>query len=167
MSNKVVEFFITPMEAHFEAVPKDGPRETIISDLEQYSPDDLMQAAEWLKRARQAQSTFPSPKECIKAIKAVVGGRRAQDVIRGSVITRENYGANAHAYAMAHGGRREEVSVPVIKRGTPMWDDWLAYFDFIEAKAIKQAMENRESWTVPAMFPRQFDPRFSVIANAA
>ena len=123
--NKVEEFFITPMEAHFEAVPKDGPRETILSDLADYSSDDLFEAAEWLKRARQAQSTFPSPKECIKAIKAVVGGRTDKQVASYSTITARNYAASAVAYCAGM------QKIPVIHFGEPQWDEWLAYWRWL------------------------------------
>ena len=158
--SKVEDYFITPMEAYFEAIPKDGPRETIISDLEQYASDDLMEAAEWLKRARQAQSTFPSPKECIKAIKAVVGGRRELPVIRGTVIDGTNYAANAHAYIVARGIRPGQEDVPVIRKGSEQWIEWTDYFHSLGVHWALELMDGRDTWTVPTEYPGQFDSRF-------
>jgi hypothetical protein len=164
MSNKVIDFFITPMEAHFEAVPKDGPRETIISDLEQYASDDLMQAAEWLKRARQAQSTFPSPKECIKAIKAVVGGRSNVATGGYGAITKETYGAAAAAFAK----NRFKEQAPVIAEGSAEWEEWTAYFEWLGmGRWIFAAMNDAKTWTVPSYFPRDFDGRFVMPARRA
>ncbi len=161
MSNKVEDFFITPLEAHFENVPTDGSRETILEDFEQYAPDDLTQAVELLKRTRQAQKTFPSPKECIKAIKAIVGGRRQTPVIRGSVIDAGNYAANAHAYIVDRGITKD---VPVIRKDSAQWHEWIDYFRWLGVHWILAELETRDSWTVPTEFPAQFDARFSPAA---
>jgi len=164
MSNKVEDFFITPLEAHFEAIPKDGPRDTILTDLEQYAPDDLMEAAEWLKRALQAQTTFPSPKECIKAIKAVVGGRSLVPTGGMNAITHQTYGAVAAAYAK----NQYRDRAPVIAEGSPEWDEWLAYFEWLGmGRWVFAAMSDKKQWTVPAYFPRDFDPRFVMPARKA
>lgn len=167
MSNKVEDFFITPLEAHFESQPTEGGRATILEDMEQYAPEDLSTAVEWLKRARQAQKTFPSPKECIKAIKAVVGGRRENVTIGGGEIGSKNYATNALAYIMAHGGKADVVSVPIINEGEPQWDEWLAYFQWLGAKWALDLMYDRKTWTVPTQFPSQFDPRFNFMRKAA
>lgn len=162
--NKVEEFFITPMEAHFEAVPKDGPRETILSDLADYTSDDLFEAAEWLKRARQAQSTFPSPKECIKAIKAVVGGR--SPVVTGGygAITKDTYGEAAVNFARA----RFRENAPMIAEGQPEWEEWIAYFEWLGMGSwIFAAMSDAKRWTVPSYFPHDFDARFVMPRKAA
>lgn len=166
MSDKVENFFITPLEAHFESEPTEGGRQTILEDMEQYAPDDLETAVEWLKRARQAQKTFPSPKECIKAIKAVVGGRREGVVIGGGEINAKNYARNALAYAVSHGGKQGEVTVPIINEGEPQWDEWLAYFRWLEAKWALDLMYDRKTWTAPTQFPSQFDKRFNFIGRA-
>lgn len=164
MSNKVEDFFITPMEAHFEAIPKDGPRATIIEDLDEYSPDDLMEAAEWLKRARQAQSTFPSPKECIKAIKAVVGGRSSVATGGYGAITKDTYGRAAEAYAK----NRFRDRAPVIVEDTPEWAEWQAYFEWLGmGRWIFAHMNDAKRWTVPSYFPHDFDPRFVAPARRA
>lgn len=163
MTDKVENFFITPLEAHFESQPTDGGRETILEDMEQYSPEDLTTAVEWLKRARQAQKTFPSPKECIKAIKAVVGGRSEKQVTGYSTITATNYAASAKAYCagMTH--------IPVIHHGEPQWDEWLAYWRWLGCMWVVHLVEGegRKSFTVPAHFPSQFDPRFNFMKAAA
>jgi hypothetical protein len=162
--NKVEEFFLTPMEAYFEAIPKDGPRETILTDLDQYAADDLMEAAEWLKRARQAQSTFPSPKECIKAIKAVVGGRSLTPTGGYGAITKDNYGAAASAFAR----NRFKEQAPVIAEGSPEWDEWLAYFEWLGMGSwVFAMMSDKKTWTVPSYFPHDFDPRFVMLKQAA
>lgn len=156
MTDKVETFFITPLEAHFESQPTEGGRETIIEDMEQYAPEDLTTAVEWLKRARQAQKTFPSPKECIKAIKAVVGGRNEKQVTGYSTITATNYAASAKAYCA---GMQQ---IPVIHFGEPQWDEWLAYWRWLGCLWVVHLVEGegRKSFTVPTQFPSQFDPRF-------
>ena len=159
MSQKVENFFITPLEAHFESQPTDGGRVTILDDMDAYSPEDLTTAVEWLKRARQAQKTFPSPKECIKAIKAVVGGRNEKQVTGYSTITATNYAASAKAYCA---GMQQ---IPVIHFGEPQWDEWLAYWRWLGCMWVVHLVEGegRKSFTVPTHFPRQFDPRFQFI----
>ena len=159
MSQKVENFFITPLEAHFESQPTDGGRVTILDDMDAYSPEDLTTAVEWLKRARQAQKTFPSPKECIKAIKAVVGGRNEKQVTGYSTITATNYAASAKAYCA---GMQQ---IPVIHFGEPQWDEWLAYWRWLGCMWVVHLVEGegRKSFTVPTHFPSQFDPRFQFI----
>jgi len=156
MSQKVENFFITPLEAHFESQPTDGGRVTILDDMDAYSPEDLTTAVEWLKRARQAQKTFPSPKECIKAIKAVVGGRTDKQVASYSTITARNYAASAVAYCAGM------QKIPVIHFGEPQWDEWLAYWRWLGCLWVVHLVEGegRKSFTVPTQFPSQFDPRF-------
>lgn len=164
MSSKVNNWFITPLEAHFEAQPTDGGRITILDDLEPYSTDELAAAVEWLKRGRQSVKTFPSPKECLKAIAAVAGkgGRAVAVAATGGRVTAENFAECAIAY---NAGRKD---VPVIEKGTSQWDEWLAYFDWLGNRWIPELMNNgRDKWTVPAHFPGDFDPRFrSIPANA-
>ena len=159
MTDKVETFFITPLEAHFESQPTEGGRETILEDMEAYSPEDLTTAVEWLKRARQAQKTFPSPKECIKAIKAVVGGRSDKPGVSYSTITSKTYAQSCIAYCA---GMKE---IPVIRKDEPQWDEWHAYWAWLGMRWIPEliAMEQRKVWTVPTNFPNQFDPRFQFI----
>lgn len=157
--SKVEDWFITPLEAHFESQPTDGARDTILTDMEPYSADDLNTAVEWLKRARQAQKTFPSPKECIKAIKAVVGGRSDPVVIKGSTITAENYAANAVAFCAG------KTDIPVIHHGQQQWDEWIAYYEWLKVHWVLAIVRERKSWTVPALFPSTFDPRFVYVAR--
>jgi hypothetical protein len=160
-NNKVEDFFITPLEAYFESQPTEGARDTILNDMEQYASDDLNTAVEWLKRARQSQKTFPSPKECIKAIKAVVGGRTEKGVASYSVITAETYATAAVAFCA---GMKE---VPVIKEGDPQWDEWHAYWEWLGATWVLDLVRDRKSWTVPTQFPSQFDHRFTFLKQAA
>lgn len=167
MSQKVENFFITPLEAHFESQPTEGGRETILEDMDAYSPEDLTTAVEWLKRARQAQKTFPSPKECIKAIKAVVGGRNEKGAVASySTITAETYARCAVAYCKSHG---MTDNVPVIHQGEPQWDEWLAYWRWLGCMWVVHLVEGegRKSFTVPTHFPSQFDPRFNFMKAAA
>ena len=156
MSQKVENFFITPLEAHFESQPTDGGRATILDDMDAYSPEDLTTAVEWLKRARQAQKTFPSPKECIKAIKAVVGGRSDKQETGYSTITAQNYAASSKAYTAGM------QTIPIIHEGEPQWDEWLAYWRWLGCMWVVQMVEGegRKEFTVPTYFPGQFDPRF-------
>lgn len=159
MSDKVENFFITPLEAHFESQPTEGGRETILEDMEQYSPEDLTTAVEWLKRARQAQKTFPSPKECIKAIKAVVGGRNESQPVSHGTIDARNYAAMALQYSKSRG---LTDNVPVIRKDEPQWDEWMAYWRWLGCDWVVHLVEGegRKSFTVPTHFPSQFDPRF-------
>lgn len=155
--SKVDEWFITPLEAHFEAQPTDGGRITILEDLEPYSTDELAAAVEWLKRGRQSVKTFPSPKECLKAISAVAGKTKAAALVAsGGRITAETYAECALAY---NAGRND---VPVIEKGTQQWDEWVAYYQWLGVRWILDLIEEREKWTVPAYFPSDFDPRFSM-----
>lgn len=156
MSNKVADWFITPLEAHFEAQPTDGGRITILDDMEGYSVDQLKAAVEWLKRNRQSVKTFPSPKECLKAITAVAASPRAVEAMsRAGRITRETYAECALAY---NAGRTE---VPVVKREDPEWAEWQAYWNWLGCDWLIALTHDRDSWTVPAHFPSQFDPRFN------
>lgn len=159
MTNKVEDWFITPLEAHFESQPTEGARETILSDMELYAAADLETAVEWLKRARQSQKTFPSPKECIKAIKAVVGGRTDRVIVKGSQITAETYAANAVAFCA---GLRE---IPVVHDTDPQWEEWLAYWEWLGVRWLLAIVRERKSWTVPSTFPSTFDPRFVFVAK--
>ncbi len=163
MTDKVETFFITPLEAHFENQPTEGGRETILEDMEKYSPEDLTTAVEWLKRARQSQKTFPSPKECIKAIKAVVGGRSDKQVASYSTITPLPYAASCVQFC------KGMEKIPTIYQGEPQWDEWHAYWQWLGVTWIPWliASENRKVWTVPTQFPSQFDHRFSFIKAAA
>jgi hypothetical protein len=159
-STKVEDWFITPLEAHFESQPTEGGRETIINDMEEYATEDLTTAVEWLKRARQSVKTFPSPKECIKAIKAVVGGRTERAVIRGTDIDATNYASNAVAFCAGL------QKVPVIQEGTPQWDEWIVYWEWLGVRWLLAIVRDRKSWTVPSEFPGTFDPRFNATQRA-
>lgn len=160
MTRKVEDFFITPLEAHFESVPTEGVRDTILEDMEQYTADDLNKAVEWLKRARQSQKTFPSPKECLRAIRSVTGSKQDLPVFMGNAINGSNYGKNAHAYAIQRGAETGKASMPVIDKDTQEWDEWLQYFAFIGATIWIYELQGRSKWTVPTRFPSQFDSRF-------
>ncbi len=163
MSSKVEDYFIAPMIAHFESEPTDGGRVTINDDMAEYAPEDLTQAVEWLKRARQSVKTFPSPKECIKAIKAVVGGRSKNEV--GSFgnyqITSKTYGQEAARFCA---GMKD---VPIIHEKTPQWDEWHAYWKWLGASWLLKLVYDRTSWTVPTEFPAQFDPRWLAAGKRA
>lgn len=164
MTDKVETFFITPLEAHFESQPTEGGRETIIEDMEQYAPEDLTTAVEWLKRARQAQKTFPSPKECIKAIKAVVGGRSPVATGGYGAITKDTYGEAAMNFARA----RFRENAPMIAEGQPEWEEWIVYFEWLGMGSwIFAAMSDAKRWTVPSYFPHDFDARFVMPRKAA
>lgn len=164
MSQKVEDYFIQPMVAHFESEPTEGVRETLLNDMEEYAAEDLMTAVAWLKRARQSVKTFPSPKECIKAIKAVVGGRSKTAVGNyGRVqITAQTYGEACSQFCAGM------EKVPVIVEGTPQWEAWHAYWKWLGAKWLLDLVRDRKSWTVPTEFPSMFDPRFgSKLTKAA
>lgn len=162
--SKVDDWFITPLEAHFESQPTDGGRLTILDDMEEYSTDELAAAVEWLKRNRQSVKTFPSPKECLRAIKSVAGNHRALAIASDRQrITAENYAECAKAFAM---GVKEP---PLIVKGTPQWDEWMGYLEWLGVGWMLTIIhtEKREKWTVPAQWPHQFDPRYGKAVAAA
>lgn len=153
--SKVDDWFITPLEAHFEAQPTDGGRITILDDMDAYSTDQLEAAVEWLKRNRQSVKTFPSPKECLRAVGAVAAAPEAHRALSTQgQITAQNYAA----CAVASLGSRKEA--PIIKKGSPQWDEWMEYFDWLGCKWILDLVYDRETWTVPSQFPGDFDRRF-------
>lgn len=155
--SKVEDWFITPLEAHFEAQPTEGGRMTILDDMEEYSTDELAAAVEWLKRNRQSVKTFPSPKECLRAIKSVAGNTRAVAMSRSRHrITAENYAASAVAFAS---GVKDP---PLIEKGSLQWDDWIAYLEWLGVNWMLAIIlgEKREKWTFPSQWPHEFDPRY-------
>lgn len=155
--SKVADWFITPLEAHFEDQPTEGGRETLLEDLDAYSTEELTAAVEWLKRSRQSVKTFPSPKECLKAIKAVAGvGSKLAVVARRQDITSESY---AEMALLFNAGRDK---VPIIRKDT-QWEEWHQYWRWLRAWWLLDLVDNRESWTVPSEFPSAFDPRFQPV----
>lgn len=156
--SKVEDYFITPLEAHYEVQPKEGPRQTIIEDLEQFSEDELHEAAEWIKRNKQAVTAFPSPKECNAAIKAVRTKHIVSSFAYGETVTKENFGALAVQYCAANNPGRNPLVIKIEDSG---WDDWLAYYERLDMKAVLSVMRDRKTWTVPSLFPSQFDPSFA------
>lgn len=160
--NKVIEFFINPLSEHYEVEPKDGPRDTIIEDLDAYTPDELMSAAEWIKRNKQSVTSFPSPKECNAAVGQVTASRSVREAVSGGRITAENFGDLAKAHCDAT--RKDPL---VIKKGEPGWDEWITYYRAIGMTYISGLMENRDEWTVVTRYPSDFDPSFKFHAKAA
>lgn len=160
--SKVDDWFITPLEAHFEAQPTEGGRHTILADLEDYTPEQLEAAVEWLKRSRQSVKTFPSPKECLRAMAAIAS--RPQSVVRAmdGRITRENYASCAVAF---NAGRKEP---PVIEAGTPQWDAWIEYFEWLGVHWMLRIIhgEDRKKWTVPTRWPHEFDGRYATSGHS-
>lgn len=153
---KVEDFFIGPLEAHFESQPTDGQRETILSDLHEFTAEQLFEAAEWLKRARQSAKTFPAPKECLKAIQAVLSGagkpltnRPATDFTHA-----QTYGQKLKVWVEARGG------AVAITRCSHEWTEWEIYFLATGNKVQYPAMEGKGEWTVPTRLPQQFDPNY-------
>ncbi len=152
MTAKVEDYFITPLEAHFESQPTEGQRATILEDMEPYSDTVLADAVEWLKRSRQSAKTFPSPKECNKAIAAV----RAVAVVPESSVGQPSpsgtYSERIAAWV------KSVKTCEVIEKGTVQWEEWEAYFNSIGATLQLGFMETREKWTVPTKVPQMFDP---------
>jgi hypothetical protein len=156
MSRKVEEYFITPLEAHFESQPTEGQRETILEDFEQYSEEQLHAAVEWLKRARQSAKTFPAPKECLKAIAAAPVASEADRRARPVFTSGMTYGQKLKAWMT----KLQAKSYPVIYKGTPEWTEWEIYFLATDNTVQYPVMRSKESWTVPTILPSQFDPKF-------
>lgn len=154
--SKVEDYFITPLEAHFESQPTEGQRETILTDMEQYSEEVLNEAVEWLKRARQSAKTFPAPKECIKAVTAVQEAIPVKRGSRPSFDPGSSFGAKLRVWMT----QMQSKSYPVIHKGTHEWTEWEIYFLATENTIQYPYMRSKESWTVPALLPVQFDPKY-------
>lgn len=156
MSHRVDEFFITPLESHFESQPTEGQRATILEDLHEFTAEQLFEAVEWLKRSRQSAKTFPAPKECLKAIQAVLSGAgrsltsRPEADFTGAVT----YGQKLKAWVEAKGG------AVAIKCDSHEWTEWEIYFLATGNKVQYPLMDAKAEWTVPTLLPQQFDPNY-------
>jgi hypothetical protein len=153
MTNKVEDYFITPLESHFESQPTEGQRETILADMESYSEEQLNEAVEWLKRARQSAKTFPAPKECIRAIQAVRTLTAVTPSGRPAFHDDLSYGEKLKLWHEA----TKPKGYPVIKKGTTEWAEWEIYFLAMDNQVQYPIMSSRDSWTVPTRLPSQFD----------
>lgn len=151
----VEAFFIEPLKRYFEKDPKDGVEEHIVKTLDGTEPRLLELAVEWIKSNRQTQSSFPSPKECIAAVDAVKSeDRRPQG--RAEFHDDMSYGAKLNAFLED----TKAKAFPVIKKGTNEWTEWEIYFLSMGNTVQYPVMMMRDSWTVPTLFPSQFDPGF-------
>lgn len=160
--SKVEDWFVTPLEAHFEAQPTEGGRITILDDMDAYGTDELAAAVEWLKRNRQSVKTFPSPKECLRAIRAVAGNAKAIAAsTHGQRITAENYADCAIAFVAGRDPFLIEID-------TPQWDEWIGYLEWLGVRWMLDiiTLQKREKWTVPAKWPHEFDRRFAATRAA-
>lgn len=45
-------------------------------------------------------------------------------------------------------------------RENPEWSAWVSYWTRIKARATLECLEGRSVWTVPTMFPEEFDAGF-------
>lgn len=156
-SNASIEsYFLIPLEQHYEAKPKPGVRLTILSELAGCDEATMIAAVAFIKRTRKAMS-FPSPAECLAAIRA----SKVPAIADAGDITGSNYAKKANEYAKGSG--RDEF--PVIKkwldkdRGlmTGQWKAWLTYWEGVGAKSTLALVYDRDSWTVPTEWPHQFD----------
>lgn len=153
MTAKVEDFFITPLESHFESQPTEGGRETILVDMEPHTTEVLNDAVEWLKRNRQAQKTFPTPKECNRAVSAVMNDAKAIAVAKAFDATGGTYGDKLIRW-VADGGRAYVIDK---NRDVHQWREWEIYFLATENKVQYPIMLNRPQWTVPAPVPSALD----------
>ena len=153
-SNALIEnYFIEPLEKHYEAKPKPGVRLTILGELSGCDEATLTEAVAYIKRTRKAM-TFPSPAECVAATKAQ--GNVAKLASR---ITGPTYARQAAEFA------RGMKAVPVIQkwadaektRFTPQWEAWQGYWEALGAASTINLARDRDSWTVPTDWPYQFD----------
>lgn len=155
MTRKVEDFFITPLEEHFESQPTEGQRNTILSDMADHTDDVLNDAVEWLKRARQSAKTFPSPKECNKAIAAVLEDRKRPRMEDAPTFSESlTYGQKCKSWAAT---MKRAV---IVHKGTHQWTEWLIYFHAIENEMMLTMMRERESFTLPTQVPSMFDPKY-------
>lgn len=157
-TRKVEDYFITPLEAHFESQPTEGQRETILEDMQAYSEEQLHEAVEWLKRARQSAKTFPAPKECLKAISEVEKAKAYTAPISGRPEFHDDLSYGEKLRLWMEGVRPKFC--PVIKKGTNEWTEWEIYFLAMGNSVQYPIMRMRDSWTVPTILPSQFDPGF-------
>lgn len=155
MSNKVEDFFIAPLESHFESIPNGGPRDVLLTDMEEYDADVLNATVEWLKRNRQSQKTFPSPKECRTAVKAILADQHARNAAAKFTGDGKTYGEKLRQW-VATVNRAVEI-----KKGTFEWSEWEIYFRATRNVVQWPEMERREAWTVPTRTPSEFDPNYN------
>lgn len=155
MSNKVEDYFITPLEAHFENIPTDGSRETLLHDMDAHSEELLNEVVEWLKRNRQSQKTFPSPKECNRALKAVIDAKVVVPARMSINTNGMSYGEKLKAWVKM-GGKGW-----IIHQSSLEWTEWFEYFKRNDCWVQLEFMASRESWTVPTQLPVEFDARMS------
>ncbi len=151
----VEAFFIEPLKRYFEKDPKDGAEEHIVKTLEGTEPRVLEAAVEWIKSNRQAQSSFPSPKECFAAVQAV-GSAEKRSEARSAFHDDMSYGQKLKAFMES--SKRDNY--PVIQKGTPEWAEWEIYFLAMDNQVQYPIMRSRDSWTVPSRLPSQFDPGY-------
>lgn len=151
----VEAYFIEPLKAYFEKDPKDGAEAFIVEKLDGSAPNLLDAAVEWIKANRQAQSSFPSPKECFAAIEAV-RPRVERPLATAEFNPSMSYGDKLKAWMT----KLQAKSYPVIHKGTHEWTEWEIYFLATENKVQYPLMRNKETWTVPALLPVQFDPKY-------
>ena len=155
MTAKVETYFIEPLESHFEDQPTAGGRETILEDMEAHDEEVLNQAVEWLKRNRQSQKTFPAPKECNKAVAAVLAEIKQVEVARKFDAPQgASYGEKLKKWVEA-GGRAH-----VITKGTFERREWEIYFLATGNKVQYPLMRSKDSWTVPTQVPKAFDHHY-------
>lgn len=167
-TSRVENYFLVPLEQHYEKQPKVGVRLTISQELSSFSEDVLTKAVAWLKTNRKAM-TFPSPAECVQA--ADVASRSGNAVKVADGITGKNYGAKVAEYAKASGAR----DFPVITKWadadkttfTDQWAAWDAYWRQIGAKLPLDLTADRESWTVPTADPSEFDMNAGLVYREA
>lgn len=151
----VEAYFLEPLKAYFEKDPKDGAESFIIEKLEGTEVRVLEAAVEWIKANRQAQTSFPSPKECFAAVASV-----AEKVSRPSGPVSYSSGATYGEKLNAWMERKNAKSYPVIKKGTPEWIEWEIYFLATENKVQYPVMQGKDRWTVPTVMPSMFDDKY-------
>lgn len=153
--HSVEAYLIEPLKAYFEKEPKAGFEAHIVEKLEGTDPRVLERAVEWIKSNRQAQSSFPSPKECFAAVEAAKGIDELSDA-KGQVQFAEGmtYGDKLKLWA-------EKVKrAQVIKKGSFEWREWEIYFLSTGNAVQYPVMKSRDVWTVPTKVPEQFDRNY-------
>lgn len=151
----VEAYFLEPLKAYFEKDPKDGAESFIVERLEGTDVRVLEAAVDWIKANRQAQTSFPSPKECFAAVVAAgeeLSKPRLEDAPKfGSDLT---YGQKAKSWAATM--KRNAL----VHRGTHEYTEWQIYYLATGNRFFFDLMLTHDSWTTPTVVPQQFDDSY-------
>lgn len=116
--------------------------------------DQLNRAADALVTTIRSKS-FPSFAVCLQAIRKECERAPYEAVHTGAGITRENYTEHVRKWK----GKFAPEYLVITRDQVAQWETWRAYYERKGFKFDYEALSNpaRQNWTVPTMWPDQFD----------